>query len=417
MAARIIINGGEKLCGEVSISGSKNSSLPILAAVLLARSECVLENVPHLWDIRSMYFLLRTLGARVEEYGDAIRIMPPAIMHHEAPYELVKTMRASFLVLGPLLARLKKARVSLPGGCLIGSRPVDLHLKGLEQLGANIKLKEGYAEAETSGLKGNRIYLESPSVGATENLMMAASLAEGKTFIENAAREPEITDLADFLNAMGAKVKNAGQDLKEIEGVDHLDGVHYKIIPDRVEAGTFAMAIAATGGEAVLKNANAGHLKAMIVKLQEMGVKIESDNKNIYIKSPEKKKGVEVKSQPYPGFPTDLQPQMMSLTTICSGTSVITETIFENRFMHVGELRRMGAEIDVKGNIAVIKGVEALNGASVMASDIRAGAALVVAGLAAKSETKISRIYHIDRGYEDIEKKFSSLGAKIKRTQ
>lgn len=417
MAAKIIIEGAQKLQGEVCISGSKNSSLPILAAVLLARSECVLENVPHLWDIRSMYFLLRTLGARVEEYGDAIRIMPPAIMHHEAPYELVKTMRASFLVLGPLLARLKKARVSLPGGCSIGSRPVDLHLKGLAQLGANIKLKEGYAEAETNGLKGNRIYLDGPSVGATENLMMAASLADGVTFIENAAREPEITDLADFLNAMGAKVKNAGQDIIEIEGVDHLDGVHYKIIPDRVEAGTFAMAVAATGGEVVLKNANASHLKAMIVKLQEMGVKVESDNKNIYIKSSEKKKGVEVKSLPYPGFPTDLQPQMMSLATICSGTSVITETIFENRFMHVGELRRMGADIDVKGNIAVIKGVEALNGASVMASDIRAGAALVVAGLAAKNETKITRIYHIDRGYEDIEKKFSSLGAKIKRTQ
>ena len=417
MAAKFIITGREQLKGEVSISGSKNAALPLMAAALLAEGESVLENVPGLWDIRTMCFVLRTLGAKVEGEENVLRITPPETLHYEAPYELVKTMRASVLVLGPLITRLKKARVSLPGGCAIGVRPINLHLKGLEKLGASIKIKEGYIEAETSELKGARIYLDGPSVGATENLMMAAALANGTTYIENAAKEPEIVDLANFLNKMGAKIKNAGSDVIEVSGVKRLKGTNYTIIPDRIEAGTFMIGTAIAGGEVTLRNAIPSHLEAIITKLQEMGVEISSEDESIYIKGNKELRGVEVETMSYPGFPTDLQPQMMSLATICKGTSVITETIFENRFMHLGELQRMGADIEVKGNTAFIRGVPSLNGASVMASDIRAGAALVIAGLVATSETRISRVYHIDRGYEEIEKKLQMLGAKIKRIQ
>lgn len=415
--AKFIINGGEKLKGEVCISGAKNSALPIMTATLLSEEESIIKNVPHLWDVRTMSFVLRTIGARVEEGKNTLRIIPPKTLHHEAPYELVKTMRASVLVLGPLVARLKKAKVSLPGGCAIGVRPINLHLKGLENLGANIKIKDGYVEARTSGLKGARIYLDTPSVGATENLIMASALANGKSYIENAAKEPEIVDLANFLNKMGAKIKNAGSDIIEITGVKKLRGVEYTIIPDRIETGTFMIGAAITGGEVILKNVEPSHLEAVITKLQEIGVKTWSGDKTIHIEGNKGLRGVEVKTMPYPGFPTDLQPQIMSLAAVCKGTSVITETIFENRFTHVGELQRMGAQIEVKGNTAFIKGIPALNGASVMASDIRAGASLVIAGLAAKSETKISRIYHIDRGYEKLEEKFQNLGAKIKRVQ
>lgn len=417
MAAKFIITGGEQLKGEVSISGSKNAALPLMAAALLAEGESVLENVPRLWDIRTMCFVLRTLGAKVEEKENVLRIVPPEILHYEAPYELVRTMRASVLVLGPLISILKKARVSLPGGCAIGVRPINLHLKGLTKLGASIRIKEGYVEAETSGLKGARIYLDTPSVGATENLMMAAAMADGTTYIENAAREPEIVDLANFLNKMGAKIKNAGSDVIEIGGVRSLRGAKYTVIPDRIEAGTFMIGCAITGGEITLKNVNPIHLEAIITKLQEMGIEISSDGEIIHVKGNKKLRGVEVKTMPYPGFPTDLQPQMMSLATVCKGTSVITEAIFENRFIHAGELQRMGAEIEVKGNTAFVRGVSMLNGTSVMASDIRAGAALVMAGLVASPETRISRIYHIDRGYEDIEKKLQILGVKIKRVQ
>jgi len=417
MAARFVISGGEQLKGEVAISGAKNAALPIMAATLLADGESILENVPRLWDIRTMCFVLRTLGARVEEDGNTVRITPPQTMHYEAPYELVKTMRASVLVLGPLLARVKKARVSLPGGCAIGVRPINLHLKGLAKLGASIKIEEGYVDAEVSRLKGARIYLDTPSVGATENLMMAAALADGTTHIENAAKEPEIVDLANFLNKMGAKIKNAGSGIIEIKGVENLKGSEHIVVPDRIETGTLMIGCAITGGEITFKNARAEHVEALITKLQEMGAEVSFTAETIHMKAKKELRAAEIKTMPHPGFPTDLQPQMMSLATICKGASVITEAIFENRFIHAGELQRMGADIEVKGNTAFVRGVPMLNGASVMASDIRAGAALIIAGLIAMPETKISRIYHIDRGYEEIEKKLQLLGAKIKRIQ
>ncbi|OIN97458.1 UDP-N-acetylglucosamine 1-carboxyvinyltransferase [Candidatus Desantisbacteria bacterium CG1_02_38_46] len=415
--ARFIMSGGEELKGEISISGAKNAALPIMAATLLSEGDCIIENVPGLKDVRTMSFILRTIGARVEEGKNTLRIIPPQSLHYEVPYELVKTMRASVLVLGPLISRLKKARVSLPGGCAIGVRPINLHLKGLMKLGASIRIKEGYVEAQTSGLKGARIYLDTQSVGATENLIMAATLASGTTYIENAAKEPEIVDLANFLNRMGAKIKNAGSDIIEITGVPNLKGANYTVIPDRIEAGTFMIGCAITGGEVTLRNVRPDHLEAIITKLQEMGVEILSSGEVIHVKGNKELQAVEVKTMPHPGFPTDLQPQIMSLASVCKGTSVITEDIFENRFIHAGELQRMGADIEIKGNTAFVRGVPGLNGASVMASDIRAGAALVIAGLIARPETRISRIYHIDRGYEEIEKKLQILGAKIKRIQ
>ncbi len=411
------MSGGEELKGEISISGAKNAALPIMAATLLSEGDCIIENVPGLKDVRTMSFILRTIGARVEEGKNTLRIIPPQSLHYEVPYELVKTMRASVLVLGPLISRLKKARVSLPGGCAIGVRPINLHLKGLMKLGASIRIKEGYVEAQTSGLKGARIYLDTQSVGATENLIMAATLASGTTYIENAAKEPEIVDLANFLNRMGAKIKNAGSDIIEITGVPNLKGANYTVIPDRIEAGTFMIGCAITGGEVTLRNVRPDHLEAIITKLQEMGVEILSSGEVIHVKGNKELQAVEVKTMPHPGFPTDLQPQIMSLASVCKGTSVITEDIFENRFIHAGELQRMGADIEIKGNTAFVRGVPGLNGASVMASDIRAGAALVIAGLIARPETRISRIYHIDRGYEEIEKKLQILGAKIKRIQ
>jgi len=415
--AKLIIEGGKPLEGEVKISGSKNASLPIMAATLLADGECFLDNVPKVWDVRSMGFVLRTLGMRVEEQDGRFKIIPPKMLHYEAPYELVRTMRASVLVLGPLLARLRHARVSMPGGCAIGVRPVDLHLKGLARMGAEISIKEGYIEAHAKGgLKGARICFEKKSVGATENIIMAAALAKGKTYVENAAMEPEITDLAGFLNRMGAKIKNTGPGCLEITGVEKLKGTFYRVIPDRIETGTFLIAGAAAGGEVTLKDVRTDHVKIITDKLKKMGTSVDIKKNSMTVSGKKRLKGAEIDTDPFPGFPTDLQPQMMSLLCVCRGKSVVRETIFENRFMHIGELQRMGARVEIRGNSAVITGVEYLNGTSVMASDIRCGAALVVAGLEARGETCISRIYHIDRGYEKIEDKFKSLGARIKRT-
>jgi len=412
---KFLIEGNQPLNGEIKISGSKNAALPVMAAAILTEGETILDNVPRVWDIRTMSFVLRTLGVRVEELNGRLKIIPPKLLHYEAPYELVKTMRASVLVMGPLLAKVKRARVSFPGGCAIGVRPIDLHLKGLAKMGADIAIKDGYVEGYAKTLVGTRICFKNPSVGATENIMMAAVLARGKTYIENAAREPEIVDLANFLNQAGAKIKNAGSKTIEITGVDRLRGIHYKIIPDRIETGTFLIACAATGGKLTVKDTEPENVRSLIDKLQKMGVKISTGDNTITVERKSRLRGVDITTSPYPGFPTDLQPQIMSLLCTCAGSSVVRERIFENRFTHVGELQRMGANIEVQGNRALIKGVHTLNGTSVMASDIRCGAALVIAGLSARGETKISRVYHIDRGYEKIEEKLSAVGARIKR--
>lgn len=414
---KFIIEGGHPLSGEVKISGSKNATLPIMAATLLTTGESVLENVPGMWDIRTMAFVLRTLGARIKETDGGLRIKVPSRLHHEAPYELVRTMRASVLVLGPLLARLKKARVSLPGGCTIGVRPVDIHLKGLMKMGAAIKIKEGFIEARTNRLKGAKIVLDFASVGATENLMMAAVLAQGETQIKNAAREPEISDLADFLIKMGADIKGAGSGIINIKGTDKLNGACHSIIPDRVETGTFMIAAAATRGKVLLKGVNLGHNKALIGKLNKAGVKISGEGNAVTVNGGTCHADIEITTRPYPGFPTDLQPQMTSFLATCRGNSRVSETIFENRLTHVAELQRMGARIKTDGNTILIKGVKELTGASVMASDIRCGAGLVVAGLSAKKQTKVLRVYHIDRGYDRLESKLQHLGAKIRRVK
>jgi len=413
--ARFVIEGGHPLKGEINISGSKNAALPIMAAALLANGESIIENVPNLWDVRSMAFVLRALGAQVEDKDGAMRIKVPSRLYYEAPYELVKTMRASVLVLGPLLAKLKRARVSLPGGCSIGVRPVDLHLKGLAKMGVDIKINQGYIEAKAPRLKGARIRLDFASVGATEDLMIAAVLAKGRTIIENAAREPEITDLQEFLIKMGARIRGAGSPVITINGVDRVKGVHHKVIPDRIETGTFLLAGAATKGRILLKGANATHLKALINKLKETGVGIYTGKDFILVEGKANTVSADIITRPYPGFPTDLQPQMTSFLSICRGSSRITETIFENRFTHAAELQRMGADIEIDGKSIIVSGVKKLTGTSVMASDIRCGAALVVAGLAAHKQTKVLRIYHIDRGYENLEGKLTQLGAKIKR--
>ncbi|TMA94782.1 MAG: UDP-N-acetylglucosamine 1-carboxyvinyltransferase [Deltaproteobacteria bacterium] len=419
---KIILQGGKSLAGEVSVSGSKNAALPVLISSLLTSEPCTYQGVPHLADIRTTLKLLSGLGDKYDNQSwlkgaDDLTLQANRIDKFEAAYDLVKTMRASFLVLGPLLARFGRARVSTPGGCAIGARPINLHLKGLEALGATIEQSHGYVEANASRLRGAKIYLDLPSVGATENLMMAATLAEGTTIIENAAKEPEIDDLASVLNEMGARVQGSGTDIIQIEGVDALHGTTHRIIPDRIEAGSFVIAAAITGGDVLVRGARADHLEAFLIKLKEAGVVYTADEVGIKVERNENIKSVDVTTLPYPGFPTDLQAQMMALMAVADGISIITETIFENRFMHAQELDRMGARIQLEGNRAVVRGVHELSGAPVMASDLRASVALLLAGLVANGTTEVSRVYHLDRGYEQIEKKLSRLGAHIERVK
>jgi len=415
---KLIISGGKRLQGTVKIDGAKNSALSIMAATLLTKDVCILRNVPRLTDVDTMGAVIRKLGIKVEWRGDnTLYIDSDDFNNCEAPYELVKMMRGSILVMGPLLARLKKAKISLPGGCSIGARPVDYHIKGFEALGAQVEVEKGYIEAKVDKLKGDDIYLDFPSLGATENIMMAACLAEGLTTIENAAKDPEVVELGHFLNEMGAKIEGLGTDLIKIEGVKELHGIDYTIIPDRIEAGTYMIAAAITDGDVLIEKADPLLLKPLIVKLEEAGVRIELEKNLIKVTGPDRVKAVDIKTLPFPGFPTDMQAQFMALSCVAKGTSVITETVFENRFVHTGDLIRMGADIKVEGHSAIIKGVEELSAAPVMASDLRGGAALVLAGLVAEGTTELSRIYHLDRGYVKLEEKLNSLGADIKRVK
>jgi len=413
----IVIRGGRPLEGEVTVSGSKNAALPLLFSALLTRERCVIKNVPMLADVATALQVLRHLGARAQRSPDGREVIIEArdIAHSEAPYDLVKTMRASFLVLGPLLARFGRARVSTPGGCAIGARPVDFHLSGLQRLGANLRIHEGYVEADAGRLRGAKVVLDFPSVGATQQLLMAAALAEGTTVIENAAREPETVCLALALARMGAAIRGAGTSEITIEGRPELGGAIHTVIPDRIETGTYLVAGAITGGAVRVAGARADHLEAFSGKLREAGVIVAESESGVRVEPDGPLTAVDVRTMPYPGFPTDLQAQFMSLMTRANGTSAITETIFENRFMHALELRRLGADISIQGNSALVRGVERLQGATVMATDLRASAGLVIAGLVAEGETLVDRIYHLDRGYEALEKKLSALGARIER--
>jgi len=417
MMSKIIVRGGRKLAGKVRINGAKNAVLPIIAAALLAsEGESVIHDAPPLDDVLVINKVLESLGVAVEYRNQVIRVRAQEIATCEASYELVRKMRASFLVMGPLLARLGQARISLPGGCAIGTRPIDQHLKGFEAMGAEIELGQGYIEAKANGrLKGAKIYLDVASVGATENIMMAAALAEGTTIIENAAKEPEIVDLANYLNAMGAVVRGAGTGVIRIEGVEKLRGVVHTVIPDRVEAGTYMIAAAITGSELYVEGAIGDHLRPVISKLQEMGVMIEEDENGIRVRADRPLRAVDVKTLPYPGFPTDMQSQMMALLLVADGTSLVTETVFENRFMHVEEFSNMSAQIKVEGRTAIVSGNAKLSGAKVTATDLRAGAALILAALAAEGETEISGVHHIDRGYVEIAEVLRGLGADIRR--
>jgi UDP-N-acetylglucosamine 1-carboxyvinyltransferase len=414
---KIVVEGGHRLAGKVKISGSKNAALPILISSLLTDGINTYSNVPQLMDVESTKTLLSNLGADISSKEGVVQINAAGLDDHEAPYDLVRKMRASILVLGPLLARLGKARVSLPGGCAIGARPINLHLKGLARLGATIELKHGYVLATAPHLTGSEIYLDIPTVTGTENLMMAAVLAEGTTILRNAAREPEVVALADVLNRMGADIRGIGTSVIAVHGVSSLKPVAVSIIPDRIETGTLMTAAALTGGNVTLTDCDPGHLEAVIHKLRLAGATIEADDRTIRVKGPEDISSVDVKTMVYPGFPTDMQAQFMVLMSVAKGLSIISETIFENRFIHVSELKRMGADITISGNTALIKGVEALSGAPVMASDLRASASLVLAGLAAGGTTVVNRVYHLDRGYEALEKKLSRLGAVIKRVK
>ena len=414
---KIIIEGGRSLKGEVKISGAKNAALPILVSSLLTQGWNTYTNVPNLRDIQSTLLLLSSLGVKTEVDKNTVRIDAGGLFSHEASYDLVRKMRASVLVLGPLLARLKKARVSLPGGCAIGARPINLHLRGLARLGASIELKHGYVEAKADRLKGNEIYFNMPTVTGTENLMMVAVMAEGTTILKNAAREPEVVALADVLNLMGARIKGAGTSTIVIKGVSELYPVSVKIISDRIEAGTFMVAAALTKGDVMLLNAVPEHLEAVIHKLRLAGAMIDIDGQRIRVVGAEKISSIDVKTLPYPGFPTDMQAQFMVLMSVANGLSMISETIFENRFIHVSELRRMGANIKVTGDTALVTGIPMLSGAPVMATDLRASASLILAGLVARGTTEVNRVYHLDRGYEAIEKKFSGLGAAINRVK
>ncbi|MBW2583042.1 MAG: UDP-N-acetylglucosamine 1-carboxyvinyltransferase [Deltaproteobacteria bacterium] len=414
---KIIVEGGRTLKGEVRISGAKNAALPILIASLLTDGINTFSNVPQLQDIHSTALLLENLGARVETRAGTVRIDAGGPIQYEAEYDLVRKMRASVLVLGPLVARLGKARVSLPGGCAIGARPINLHLKGLAALGASIELTHGYVEASAPRLKGADIYFDVVTVTGTENLMMAASLAQGTTVLRNAACEPEIVALADTLIKMGADIQGAGTSVVTINGVSSLKAVEATIIPDRIEAGTFLMAAVLTKGNITLFNTEPDHLGALIDKLRLTGAEIDIDGNSIHIKNSGPINSVDIKTQPYPGFPTDMQAQFMVLMSIANGTSMISETIFENRFIHVSELRRMGADIQVSGNSAIVKGVPHLSAAQVMATDLRASASLILSGLVAEGTTQVNRVYHLDRGYESLEKKFAALGAAIQRVK
>jgi UDP-N-acetylglucosamine 1-carboxyvinyltransferase len=411
----ILINGGKRLCGDVRISGAKNSALPILASTILGGGECVITNVPRVVDVLTMGKLLGILGVKVSHEGNRAVIQAGRIESTEAPYDLVKTMRASVLVLGPLLARWGEAKVSLPGGCAIGSRPVNLHLAGLTKLGADISIDHGYITAKATRLKGGRIYFDVPTVTGTENLMMAATLAEGTTVLENAAKEPEILDLADFLIKRGARIYGAGTDVITVEGVRQLHGGDHEVIPDRIEAGTYLAAAAITRGDVTATHCRPIHCEAMLMKLREAGAEIREEKDSVRLTMPGSLRGTDVRTLPFPGFPTDMQAQMAALMSLAEGTSVVTETVFESRFMHVEELRRMGADIRVEGNRLVVTGCKQLTGAPVMASDLRASAGLIVAGLAAEGTTLVQRVYHLDRGYERIEEKLGALGAHIQR--
>lgn len=413
---KFLISGETPLRGEVEISGAKNAALPILCASLLTAEPLVLSKVPHLNDVTTNLKLLEQMGTVVSTHLEGrVTLTSADIPNPIAPYEMVKTMRASILVLGPLVARFGQAKISLPGGCAIGLRPVDLHIKGLQAMGAKIHVEHGYIIAEASRLKGARIVMDQVSVTGTENLMMAAALADGETIIENAAREPEVVDLANCLCAMGAQIEGIGTSELRIKGVEALHGATYTVMPDRIESGTFLVAAAATQGDIRLTQTCPHALDAVLAKLEEAGAEIACGEDWITLKMTKRPKAVNIRTAPYPAFPTDMQAQFMALNAVAEGTGVITETIFENRFMHVQELMRMGADVDVEGNTAIIRGVEKLSGANVMATDLRASASLVIAGIAAQGETIIDRIYHVDRGYELIEEKFNQLGARIKR--
>lgn len=415
---KLVVKGGNRLVGTVKTSGAKNAVLPIIAASILGTTPSRLDEVPMLEDVHTISEVLKCLGMKVkcQPAANVLDIDSTEITSYEAPYELVRTMRASFLVMGPLLARIGKARISMPGGCAIGARPIDIHLKGFEALGVNIEQGHGYIEASApEGLKGTSIYFDFPSVGATENIMMAAALAEGTTILENVAEEPEIVDLANYLNKMGAKIRGAGTDTIRIEGVKELHGADYTIIPDRIEAGTYMIAAAMTGGDVVVENVLPEHQKPLIAKLREAGAIVEENIDKVRVIGTSPLKAVSIKTLPYPGFPTDMQAQMMAMMVISEGRSKVTETVFENRFMHVVELNRMGAQISTEGRSAVIDGPSKLTGCDVRATDLRAGAAMILAGLVAEGTTRIGDLHHIDRGYENIVAKLKNLGADIER--
>jgi UDP-N-acetylglucosamine 1-carboxyvinyltransferase len=413
----MIIEGGYRLVGEVPVSGAKNAALPIFVASLLVDGWVTLHNVPALADIRTISRLLRQMGVKIEGDSGTVRLNASGVHSCEAPYNLVRTMRASVLVLGPLAAKWKRARVSLPGGCAIGARPINLHLKGLEAMGARVELKHGYVEAAADRLKGAEIYFDISTVTGTENILMAAALAEGRTVLKNAAREPEVVELANALILMGAKIQGAGDRVIIIDGVEELHPIEYTIMPDRIEAGTFMVAAGITQGNVKLLNCNLSHLEAVTAKLKEAGLEIFPEGGGVKVIGPVNIKPVDVKTLPYPGFPTDMQAQIMALMCLANGLSVINETVFENRFMHVSELKRMGADIRIEGGNAIVQGLANLTGAPVMATDLRASASLVLAGLAAEGATEVSRIYHLDRGYEELDSKLNNLGAKIRRGQ
>ncbi len=416
---KLIISGGQRLEGSVKISGAKNAVLPIIAATLLGQdSPSILEEVPALDDVNTITEVLKTLGVKAEfdPLNHKLFVDAEKIEGCEAPYELIRKMRASFLIMGPLLARCGRAKISLPGGCAIGTRPIDLHLKGFEALGAKITIGHGYIEAVVNGkLQGSKIYLDFPSVGATENILMAASMAEGQTILENPAQEPEIVDLANYLNVMGANIRGAGTNVIKITGQPKLIGKEYAIIPDRIEAGTYMVAAAMTQGDVYIENAITEHLKPVIAKLKEAGVDIDENIDGVRVRCSQKPHAVDIKTMPYPGFPTDMQAQFMAMLTISEGTGMVTETVFENRFMHVDELKRMGANIKIDGRTSVVRGVDKLTGCQVKATDLRAGAAMVLAGLVAEGETQIGYIHHIDRGYDNLVAKLIGLGANIVR--
>lgn len=415
--AKYIVEPMKKLRGEIRVDGAKNGALPLMAAALLAEGPCVIEDIPDISDVGIMADLLRSLGADIQKDGNVMHIFTKEIIAHEAPYEYVSKMRSSFDVMGPLLARTGIARCPLPGGCAIGERPIDLHIKGFKALGAEVTFGHGFVEAKAKKLVGDTVYLDFPSVGATKNIMMAATLAEGVTHIENAAKEPEIVDIANFLNKIGAKISGAGTDTIRITGVDKLNGARHTVLPDRIEAGTYLIMAGMVNSDVLIKNVVPSHLKPVIAKLKECGVELTEEDDAIRVKSSGKLNAVDITTLPYPGFPTDLQAQFMALLTTAQGNSVVMETVFENRFMHVSELNRMGAQIKIEGHSAIISGGNKLQGAQVRATDLRAGAALILAGLVADGKTEIHDIYHIDRGYNDLVGKLRGLGITITRVE